>query len=137
MASLDAIALAGMRTDMEAEMTDTIVIERIDDGDRGTVNRATGELSGEVRLPIYDGIGDISPIRSRRDRFDAFGESLIFTRQYRIKLPYDAPQILVGDLASVTSSEDSDVLGREFEVRDVQYETDNTARIVTVHDSAQ
>ena len=131
------LELAGIREDMEAELTDTCLIERIDDGDRGTVNRTTGALSGEVRLTIYNGICDFSPIRSRRDRFDAFGESLIFTRQYRVKLPYDAPEVLVGDLITITVSEDTNVIGREFEVRDAQYETDNTARIITCHDSRQ
>ena len=133
--NLDRLELAGARTDLLVELTDTCTIERITD--KGTVNRTTAELVGETRDTIYTGICDCAPIRSRRDRFDTFGEALIFTRQYRVILPHDSADIQIRDIFTVTSSEDPEMVGRPMEVRDVHVTTDNIARTVTVHDSRE
>ena len=71
---------------------------------------------------------------SRRDRFDEFGQGLIFTRQYRIVLPHPADGIQIRDIWTTTSSDDTQLIGREMEVRDVMVGTIVGYRSLTVHD---
>lgn len=131
--------LEGIRLDSNQQLfADTGVFERITD--LGTLDPATAQYSGEVRLTIYSGPCFIYPIMSRRDRFDEFGQGLIFTRQYRVGIPYDPdpadlPQIR--DRFHLTQSTDGAIIGREFEVRDVVVSTLIGYRRITVQDTEE
>lgn len=129
--------LAGIRQDAKQLFVDACVIERQPtsktDANRDVV-RGTGQLIDEPRELVYTGKCSIYPIKSRRDRFDEFAQGLIFTRQYRIVLPFDADDVQIRDLWTATSSDDTQLVGKEMEVRDVIVSTILGYRSLTVHD---
>lgn len=130
--------LAGIREDANQLFVDACVIERIPtDKTSRQVERGTGQLIEDPRELIYSGQCSIYPIKSRRDRFDEFGQGLIFTRQYRVVLPYDTNDVQIRDRFTVTSSDDGQLIGREMEVRDVLVSTIQGYRSVTVHDTSE
>lgn len=83
---------------------------------------------------IYVGRMSVYPIMSRRDRFDELAEGLVFTRQYRVEVPWDTADIQIRDRLIVTVSRDPELIGRILEVRDVIVETNIGLRRITVHD---
>lgn len=129
---LTDIELAGIRADVQQFFEDTCTIERITS--LGTLDHATGEFSGEVRDLIYTGVCFIKPIISRRDRFDEVGQGLVFTRQYRVGLPYTVDDIQIRDLFTSLTSRDTQVVGRELMVRDVLIGSNLGYRRLTVQD---
>ncbi len=129
--------LAGIRLDAEQLFVDACIIERRPTSKTDStreVERGTGQLIDDPRELLYTGKCSIYPIKSRRDRFDEFGQGLIFTRQYRIVLPHTADDIQIRDLWTATSSDDTQLVGREMEVRDVIVSTILGYRSLTVHD---
>ena len=131
MTLIDALELAGIRTDLDGFFDDVGIIERII---TPGILQPNGTIAGEVRATIYSGKMSIDPLLSRRDRFDEFGQGLIFTRQYRVDLPHTVVTVQVRDRLRITASQDPQLVGREMEVRDVMVETDVGLRRLTVHD---
>ncbi len=132
--------LDGIRLDAVQLFVDACVIERQPTSKTDStrdVERGTGQLIDDPRELIYTGVCSIYPIKSRRDRFDEFGQGLIFTRQYRVVLPYTADDIQIRDIFSATGSDDTQLVGRELQVRDVIVSTILGYRSLTVHDSAE
>jgi hypothetical protein len=137
---ISASELAGIRADAQQLFVDACIIERQPTSKETTVRevqRGTGELIDDPRTLIYTGACSIYPIKSRRDRFDEFGQGLIFTRQYRIVLPYTVDDVQIRDIWTATSSDDTQLIGREMEVRDVLVSTILGYRSLTVHDSRE
>lgn len=133
---ISGLELDGLRLDAEQLFTSTITIQRRNPVDHDDV-AADGSLN-VTRTTLYTDIrSTLSPVMSRRDRFDEFGQALIFTRQYRIKVPWSVENLRIRDLVIVTDSADPAALGREFEIRDVILSDDNTVRILTVQDSEE
>ena len=93
-----------------------------------------GSFSAETAHVVYEGPCSITPIVSRRDRFDEFGEGLIYQLQYRVLLPHDATGIQITDRLEVLESDDEEMFNRNFEVRDVHRTSEIGQRRVTVHD---
>ncbi len=134
---ISASELAGIRADVQQLFVDACTIERQPTSKADTVRqvqRGTGELIDDPRELIYTGVCSIWPIKSRRDRFDEFGQGLIFTRQYRVTLPYTVDDVQIRDIWTTTSSDDTQLIGREMEVRDVIVSTILGYRSLTVHD---
>ena len=131
MTLIDALELAGIRTDLDGFFDDVGIIERII---TPGVLQANGTIAGEIRTTIYSGKMSVDPLLSRRDRFDEFGQGLVFTRQYRVDLPYTVTTVQIRDRIRITTSQDPQLVGREMEVRDVIVETDVGLRRLTVHD---
>lgn len=110
--------------------------------DEGVVERITeqggllpnGFREPDTRAVIYNGPCAVYPILSRRDRFDELAEGLVFTRQYRVDLPWSVDDVQIRDRFHVTVSRDLQLMDREFEVRDVVVETNVGLRRLTVHD---
>lgn len=128
--------LAGIRADANQQLfKDAGRIERITS--LGTLNKATAHFEGEVRELIYEGPCSLYPIMSRRDRFDEFGQGLIFTRQYRLVLPWTVDDAQIRDRFIATKSDDPQMIGRELEVRDVVVSTILGYRRLTLHDSRE
>lgn len=124
--------LAGIREDArQTTEVDTCIIERIVDEGQLQPN---GLIIPSPRATIYIGFCAIYPILSRRDRFDELGEGLTFTRQYRVDLPWTVDDVQIRDRLTMVTSEDLQLIGREFEVRDVVVETNIGLRRLTVHD---
>lgn len=132
--AISDLELVGMRLDVEEFFEDEGIFERITN--KGTV-QPNGTLLGEIRIPIYEGRCTVDPVLSRRDRFDAIGEGLTFTRQYQVDIPWDAPQIQIRDIFTATQSRDPRLIGRPMEVRDPIVETDLAVRRIGVHDTAE
>lgn len=129
------VEVAGIRADAEQLFKDECVVERITDW--GTVNSSTAALENETRSTIYSGRCSIYPIMSRRDRFDEFGQGLVFTKQYRVVLPYTADDIQQRDRFYITSSNDTQLINREMEVRDVVMSSMLGYRRLTVQDTRE
>ncbi len=93
-----------------------------------------GTFSTADESLVWEGPCSIVPIAARRDRFDEFGEGLIYQLQYRILLPWDADGIRITDRFEVLISDDPEMFNRDFEVRDVHRVSEIGQRRVTVHD---
>lgn len=91
-------------------------------------------MSGGTSEIIYEGSCSFMPIVARRDRFDEFGEGLIYQVQYRVLIPWSVTGIRITDRFVLTTTRDPDLLSREFEVRDVHRTSDIGQRRITVHD---
>jgi hypothetical protein len=134
---ISASELAGIRADAQQLFVDACTIERQPTSKLDSireVERGTGQLIDDPRELIYTGSCSIYPIKSRRDRFDEFGQGLIFTRQYRVTLPHSEDDVQIRDIVTITSSDDTQLIGREMEVRDVIVSTILGYRSLTVHD---
>lgn len=120
-----------LREDNAAEFEDAC---RIYELTPGTLDLATKTVSADVERDVYTGPCSFMPIVARRDRFDQFGEGLIYQVQYRVLLPWDAVDIRITHRLVLTDTRDPDLLSRNFEVRDVHRATDLGQRRITVHD---
>jgi len=124
--------LAAVREDVVMLRPDVGLFERI------TVpaqyDRTTKLVVPETRITIYTGPVAIYAHMSRRDRFDELGEGLVFTRQYRVNVPYTEDEIQIRDRFTVLVGTDPQLINREMEVRDVVVGTNLGYRRVTVHD---
>ncbi len=127
--------LAGIRLDVEPIFSDTGKIERLTD--LGTLDHDTGLYTGPTRITIYEGVLSIHPIISRRDRFDEVGQGLVFSRQYRIDLPWFVDDVQIRDLFTGITSDDPQVPGREMLVRDVLIGSNLGYRRLTVQDTGE
>ena len=127
--------LTGIRTDVAELFVDTGTVERITS--LGTLNESTGQYTGETRDSIYSGPCSIYPIEARRDRFDEFGQGLVFTKQYRVVLPHTSIDVQQRDRFTITTSDDPQLVGREMEVRDVLVSSLLGYRRLTVQDNVE
>ena len=135
---LSEVELDGIRDDVEIIFTDEVRVFRVTS--KGTLNTATSVFENPTSIVIYEGPGQVTPIRSRRDKFDVIGEGAIFTRQYRLSVPWTAGLVdplkgaQIRDSVVTFASQDPQLIGREFEVRDVTTSTNIGYRQITVHD---
>ena len=134
---LSAIELAGIRADVEELFEDQCTILRPDPTDPPVLNKATGLFVGGTFLTIYSGECFITPIISRRDRFDEVGQGLVFTRQYRVGIPWTEDDVQIRDLYTTTATDDPQLLGRGMLVRDVLVGTNLGYRRLTVQDTRE
>lgn len=134
---LSDLELAGLRIDA-APVAQESVCSVYRSGDYHWDDVEADGTIAVARETIYSSIdANLSPIMSRRDRFDEFGNALIFTRQYRVRVAWDIDQIRVGDFLVIEESNDPMAVDREFVVRDVVISENNTTRILTVQDSKE
>lgn len=127
--------LAGVRVDVEQIFEDEGIIERITS--LGTLDHNTGLYTGETRETIYEGRCLFAPIISRRDRFDEVGQGLVFTRQYRVDIPWTVTGVQIRDRFTPTVSRDPQAIGREMTVRDVMIGSILGYRRLTVQDTQE
>lgn len=128
--SLSPWQLDAIRDDQEEELEDECKITRKKEG----ALQLDQTFSGGTAKLVFEGFCSFSPIVARRDRFDQFGEGLIYQVQYRVLLPHDATGIRITDVFKLTVTKDPDLLSRSFEVRDVHRTSDISQRRITVHD---
>lgn len=132
---ISQLELDGIRADAEQLFVDEGLFRRKTDD--GPLNLATSQYDSPTYVDIYQGRCSIYPIEARRDRVDDIGQGLVYTRQYRIVLPYDVPPLQIRDIFIPIASQDFDLIGREMETRDVLYSTNLGYRRVTVHDMGE
>lgn len=131
------LELTGIRADAAQLFVDEGTIHRPDPDQKGDFDPDTGSTTAAVENLIYSGVMSVYPIEARRDRYDELGEGLIFQRQYRVIMPYTVDDIMIRDIMRVTSSDDTQLVGRPMEVRDVFVSTILGYRRLTVHDVAE
>lgn len=133
---IDDIELEGIRADLEVAFEETCSFYReqpsipSDVDIDGTLITARDTIYSDVPAALY-------PILSRRDRFDEFGGSTIFTRQYRVQVAWHFVDVQIRDIVIFTDTADPRALGREFLVRDVVEQTNIGMRLITVQDSSE
>lgn len=130
--SLLPIELDGVRVDQEGELDATCLIWR--EIGPGTPVKATASYLDPVTVTVFTGPCFIAPIVSRRDRFDVHGEQQVYQNQYRVLMPWDGADVHIGDLITITVSNDPEFLGRNMEVKDVLYVSDLSLRRLTTID---
>lgn len=132
---ISSLELDGIRADVEQLFVDECVIYRVTN--IGTPDPSSAKMLGRETEEVYAGRCSIYPIEARRDRFDEVGQGLIFTRQYRVALPFDVDNVQQRDIYMTTVSADFQLIGREMEVRDVLVSTNTGYRRLTVHDTRE
>jgi len=128
------VELDAIRLENDYEMEDVCRIYKI--SVQGIL-QPDGSMSPDVETEIYSGICSITPIIARRDRFDEFGQGLVYSVQYRLTIPWDSSDIHITHLCTITTSRDPEFVGRVFEVRDVHRTSDISQRRITLHDLAR
>lgn len=129
--SLTDAELDAVRLDNEYEMEDTCRIYEVTT--KGSL-QPDGTMTPDVENTIYSGQCSISPIIARRDRFDEFGQGLVYSVQYRLTVPYTVIGVRITHRVTMVTTRDPDFTGRNFEVRDVHRTTDISQRRITLHD---
>lgn len=128
------LEVTGVREDVRQLFVDEGTIHRPDSSQRGDFDPDTAEITSPVETLVYSGLMSIYPMEARRDTVDELGQGLIYIRQYRILLPWDAPEVQIRDMLRATTSRDPKLVGRPMEVRDVFTGTNVGYRRLTVHD---
>lgn len=131
MSRLTALELKHLRADQLALMGDTCRIKHVADPAELDSDEV---ISTEAADVVYEGLCNITPIVARRDRFDEFGEGLIYQVQYRLLLPFDAIGFIITDRVEILTSADADLFARDFEIRDIHRVSDISQRRLTLHD---
>lgn len=135
----DFYELLGLHNDGAAWVDDTakttVIITRITD--RGPINPVTGLYDTPVTSQIYSGPAHISPVTYRRDRQEIGGMEAVRIRQYRAIVPWDAGDVWIDDLLTVSDTQDPDMLGKTFDISDVLYETELAVRRLSLSDTSK
>lgn len=128
--------LEGVRVDVDQIFSYECTIFRSEG--EGDLNEDTSQYDNPPDPTlIYQGPYLLAPIISRRDRFDEFGQGLVFTRQYRVALPHTADEIQIRDVFTALTSDDTQLVGREMLVRDVLTGSHLGYRRLTVQDTRE
>lgn len=104
---------------------------------KGDLNQSTGKYDDPNKTVIYSGPCLFSPVTYRRDRQELGGMESIRIRQYRAVVPWDAGDIWIDDEITFNFSEDPDVVGRTFNITDVMYEDELSARRLSFTDTSK
>jgi hypothetical protein len=108
--------------------------------DACTIRRVTGETtvpSSGVVIPAYlvpnpySGKCRVQQSLAQADQHDA-GEDYQLQLRLTVQLPMTVTGLEVGDQVTITASQDGDLVGRTFLIRDLFHKTDASARRVGV-----
>lgn len=101
---------------------------------QGTVDADSGRWTPPAGQPVFTGPCRLqSDPRARPKNADTTDELLVMQR-YKASLPWDAPQVLVDDVLTVTRTHDPQLAGRPFVVRDVKYDTFQVRRFLDLEE---
>lgn len=147
---LDEFELNGLREDFynmlglvdeggsERSLADAktlVVIRRVIE--RGPLNPTTKKYDAPSLQTIYGGPSDFSPVTYRRDRQELGGQESIRIRQYRGIVPWDAGNIQIDDLYTISFSTDPDAEGKTFDITDILYESEMVVRRLSLVDTSK
>jgi len=117
-----AFALAGM--------VDACTITR---SANGAVDENTGRIA-RTEQTIYTGVCRVQNQRAQ-SRAEEVGEDRALLLPMEIQLPMSVTGLCVGDQVTITAStNDADLVGRTFQVRDLAHKTEATARRIRVEE---
>lgn len=100
-----------------ATMTATCTIGR---AGPGTYDPVTMQYGDNTSTLIYSGPCRVQQRTSAETTADVVGQQ-VTTRSYLVAVQYDAGQVEVDDIVTVTDSADAQLTGRRLRVTDVQY----------------
>jgi hypothetical protein len=112
------VNLATARRLVEKQMTDSCQVERDRAGYYDDVlDMGTGQLLKRPLTPevVWSGPCLVAPTSVGQT---VEGARVMERRGYRVRLPYDSPQLLRGDRLTITSSADDQLLGRVLVLND-------------------
>lgn len=133
----DAKLLMGIRADGTDSGKTQITIERPDLD--GSFDEETGLYSLD-HTELYAGAAIVFPVVFRRSRQERVVEEDSRVRVYRVLVPFDAADIYLEDIVTITACSDSYFVGRVLRVIDVMYESEQGLRridTVDVEDDAE
>ena len=87
----------------------------------------SGDYTPSAPDTIYTGPCRVTP-RTADERLLLAGEDQVTSRRYAVAVPYDAPEILLGDSVTVTSAVDTGLIGLGLRVLDVRYASEQWQR---------
>jgi hypothetical protein len=127
-----ASVLARGRAAAEQLMVDTCLIER----HTGRVFNSVTGVYDDVWTQVYSGPCRVKGgARSSGGRDAEFGEHEATLHAYEIRLPWDTtPEIKREDRLTVTTSDDTWVIGRLLEIVDVAFSGTTTSRRIAAED---
>lgn len=115
-----AEVLPELRSEAESLMVDTAMITR--PGGEPTFDPSTGELTPAAGTTIYEG-----PCRLRQPTASEaellFGDEQLTRSRFVACFPHDVTGVQIGDVVTVTESDDPDVLLRSFRVASIPLAT--------------
>ena len=82
--------------------------------EEGTLNESTFEVTFDAPVVVYSGVCSFADRASNRSDREAFQN--LQADEYMLKLPAETDGISIGQLVTVTSSEDPSLVGEEFEI---------------------
>lgn len=137
------VELDGLREDWEEALgtgllgnsKTTIAITRTSTSNQGPIDPDTLKYSASTPVVVYTGEAHISPIVFRRDRQEIAGGETVRIRQYRCVLPFDSPLVKIDDVVEVVQCSDPHFAGRTMLVSDVMFESELSARRITLTDT--
>jgi hypothetical protein len=95
-------------------MPDTVTVSRPTTSG-GAVDPA-GTFVPATATAIYSGAARLRPAASTREATSIFGDGVITETRYVLTVPYDTPVVLVGDVVTVSASDDPSIDLRAFRV---------------------
>jgi hypothetical protein len=113
---LEPSEIAAMRETSERAMPDTCTITRA--AATGALDTVTGEWDPDAASTVYTGVGRVRPPTANMAEV-VFGDRQVTRQRYVGTFPYDAAQILIDDIVTVTASSDDQISGRSFRVATV------------------
>ncbi len=117
----------------ELGMPDECTITRPTAGE-GSIDPGTGQWTPPAGVTVFTGACRVQPdTRARPTVVDTLDVSR-HLRRYRASIPWDAPQVLVDDVLTVTRTHDPQLAGRPLLVRDVKYDTFQVRRFIDLED---
>lgn len=81
---------------------------------------ATNDYTPPAAATVYEGTCNLVPLQSLASIDEQAGERL-HLQLHSVRLPADAPDIHVGDVITITSSLDAELVDRALVVREVPY----------------
>lgn len=116
----------------ELVLVDRCIITRGDDLP-GTLNETTGVLTPPAPDVVYSDLPcAVSSSRTGDFMIDHEGEQEILTSRFVGRFPWDTDDLRVGDVMTVTESQDTDLVGREFVLKNVIRVTRDVSRGVVL-----
>lgn len=128
---ISASELAQLRADEGALLPDTCTVTRA--SGEPVFDANTGTYTDPNPTTIYTGACRIAPLPVQ-DRAVLFGEASVDLVAYRATFPYNAPQFIKDDRVNVTTSQDSQLIGRVLEVHSYEVKTLQTKRRVLLQE---
>lgn len=114
-------------------LPDSCTITRPGPG-QGTIDPDSGLWTPPAGALVFTGACRVQPDPRARPKTADTTDELLVLQRYKASIPWDAPQVLVDDVLTVTCTHDPQMAGRFFIVRDVKFDTFQVRRFLDLED---